>query len=103
MSAFSERLRSLRENHNRTQAEVADAVKVKRTTYASYEQGRAEPDFETFLSICEYFKVGSEVLLPTAPDPDSWYLKLPKGSREPTPFEREAITRYIKFILDGRP
>lgn len=102
MSAFSDRLRALRESRNVTQAEVAEAIKVKRTTYSTYEQGRHEPDFDTFLAICEYFKVGSEVLLPAAPEPGSWFIELPKGSREPTPFEREAIIRYVKFIIDNR-
>lgn len=102
MKEFGERLRSLRETHNRTQTEVAQAIGIKQTTYSNYETGKREPDFDTFLKICEYFGVGSEVLLPVRPADDEWYIKLPKGSRQPTPFEHEAIIRYIRYILDQR-
>lgn len=58
------RLRSLRKsNHNMTQAQVAKKLGVATTTYASYEQGKREPDNNTLTKLAGLFNVTTDYLL----------------------------------------
>ncbi|WP_017187232.1 helix-turn-helix domain-containing protein [Alkalibacillus haloalkaliphilus] len=60
---IEKRLRDIRKQKNMTQEEVAKKIEVGRTTYAMYEQGRREPDYETLKKICELFEVSYDYLL----------------------------------------
>lgn len=52
---FSNRLKDLRVDKRLKQQEVADKLGIARTTYASYEQGKREPDHETLIKISDFF------------------------------------------------
>lgn len=58
-----DRLKDLRTSKKLTQAEMADKLKIARTTYAAYEQGKREPDDDTKLKIANYFDVTVDYLL----------------------------------------
>lgn len=60
---FSANLKFLRKRRNRSQDESAGALGVKRTTWSAYEQGVAEPGFETLVKISEYFKIPIDILI----------------------------------------
>ncbi len=57
------RLRDLRTEKGLTQYEIADYLNLKRTTYANYESGTREPDYETLLKISDFFDVSIDYLL----------------------------------------
>lgn len=60
---FSTRLTELRKNKNLTQQDVADHLKISRSTYAQYETGRREPDFNTLQTLADFFGVTTDYLL----------------------------------------
>lgn len=60
---FSFRLKELRVGRKLNQQEVADNLGIARTTYASYEQGKREPDHETLVKIADFFDVSIDFLL----------------------------------------
>lgn len=62
---FTERLQQLRLENKVIQSEVAKALRVARTTYASYEQGAREPDLQTLSDIGVYFNVSVDYLTGT--------------------------------------
>ena len=57
MSNFSNALKKLRNNKGITQAELATALGVGKSTISLYEVGRREPDFESLEAIADYFNV----------------------------------------------
>lgn len=63
MMKFQESLKQLRIEKGLTQAELADALKISRSTIGMYEQGKRKPDFETLEVIADYFNVKMSVLL----------------------------------------
>ena len=63
METFSEKLKQLRKDCNLTQEQVAIKLKIKRSTYANYEQGIREPDFEMLKNICTLFDCTSDYLI----------------------------------------
>jgi transcriptional regulator with XRE-family HTH domain len=56
------RLSELRNKKNLTQEDVADMLGVARTTYAMYEQGKREMDYEALLKLANYYKVSLDYL-----------------------------------------
>ena len=60
---FAKRIKELRNKRHLTQSEMADKIDVARTTYAMYEQGNREPDFETLTRLSDFFEVSIDYLL----------------------------------------
>lgn len=59
---LSERLRSLREQHNMTQEAVAKAVGIAPRTYQHYEAGEREPHVSTFVALAQLYHVSLDYL-----------------------------------------
>jgi transcriptional regulator with XRE-family HTH domain len=64
VNMLPDRLKELRKaNHRMTQADVANKLGVAKTTYASYEQGRRDPDISMLTKIASLFGVSVDYLL----------------------------------------
>lgn len=48
---FNERMKHARKECNLSQRDVANKLKISKSTIASYETGRTEPDIETFAKL----------------------------------------------------
>ena len=60
---FCERLKSIRLECEMKQKDVYEKLGVSPNCYASYEQGRTEPNIETIVKLCEIFEVSADYLL----------------------------------------
>lgn len=63
MGNFQNVLKSLRKSNGLTQADLATALKISRSTIGMYESGSREPDFETMELIADYFNVDIDYLI----------------------------------------
>lgn len=59
---FSKELKGLRKKYGLTQQELADELKLAKSTISMYENGKREPDFETEELIADYFNVDINTL-----------------------------------------
>lgn len=57
ISKIPETLKNLRIKCKYTQKQVADILKIDRSTYSYYESGRIRPDVKTILQLSKIFKV----------------------------------------------
>ena len=57
-----QRIRDLRENNDRTQAEIAEALNLQREVYRRYETGQREIPFNTAIMIAEYYNISLDYL-----------------------------------------
>ncbi len=60
---LSEQLKIIRKANKFTQQELADAIGIERSTYASYETGRNKPDVVLLKRIADVFGVSSDFIL----------------------------------------
>lgn len=60
---FCERLKLIRAENGMTQKDVYGKLGVSPNCYASYEQGRTEPNIDTIVKLCEIFDVSADYLL----------------------------------------
>lgn len=63
---FTKKLKLARSHTGLTQVEVAEVLGISKSTIASYEVGRTEPDLETLAKLAEYYEVSLDWLLSTS-------------------------------------
>lgn len=59
----AENLRRFRENMGYTQQQIANALKVDRSTYSCYELGKTSPDIDTLGVLARIFRVSISELI----------------------------------------
>ena len=60
---FKERLRTARTEIGLTQKQMYEKLNLSPNGYASYEQGRTEPNLATLKKICEILDVSADYLI----------------------------------------
>ena len=63
MLAYIKKIRDLREDHDKTQQEIADILGTSQTMYARYERGANEMPIRHLLVLCNYYKVSADYIL----------------------------------------
>ena len=58
-----ENIRNLREDHDKTQKELADYLNIKQTTYSKYELGKINIPVEVFIKLADLYNVSVDYLL----------------------------------------
>ena len=64
-------LRDLREDHDKTQQEIADILGTSQTMYARYERGANELPLHHLITLCRYYRVSADYILGLTEDPKS--------------------------------
>lgn len=60
---YNEIIRSLREDHDLTQKEVASLLGTEQSYYAKYENGKHPLPIDHLIKLCEYYKVSADYIL----------------------------------------
>lgn len=85
-------LKALREASGESMSEAADALNIAKSTYASYEYGKREPNIEMLTKIANHYNVTVDYLLGREPAPDPFAdLNLNKESEE------DVIDKYMSL------
>ncbi len=58
-----ENIRNLREDSDKIQAELAEYLHVKQTTYSKYELGKINVPVDVFIKLADYYDVSVDYLL----------------------------------------
>ena len=67
MQPYQIKLRQLREDHDKTQAEIANYLGIKQTVYSRYETGKNDMKPFQIIALCEYYKVSADYVLGLPP------------------------------------
>lgn len=60
---YIKRMRDLREDHDKTQTEIAEILGTSQTMYARYERGANELPIHHLITLCRYYKVSADYFL----------------------------------------
>jgi transcriptional regulator with XRE-family HTH domain len=107
-SEFASKLKLLRESNNMTQHELAEKLKVSKSTVSMYELGNREPDFDTLeaiadvfnVCICELFGSKKPVKRIFTADDEALKLALFGDSENITDAQLNEVKQYAKFIRE---
>ena len=62
-NTYAKRIRDLREDHDKTQQQIADILGTSQTMYARYERGANELPIHHLITLCNYYKVSADYIL----------------------------------------
>ena len=60
---YIKRIRDLREDHDKTQQNIADVLGTSQTMYARYERGATELPVRHLIALCKYYSVSADYIL----------------------------------------
>ena len=60
---YVQRIRNLREDSDKTQAEIAEILGTSQTMYARYERGANELPLRHLITLCDYYHVSADYIL----------------------------------------
>ena len=63
MQTYQIKLRQLREDHDKTQKEIADYLGIEQTVYSRYETGKNEMKPFHIIALCRYYGVSADYFL----------------------------------------
>ncbi|MBR3561480.1 MAG: helix-turn-helix transcriptional regulator [Oscillospiraceae bacterium] len=63
------RIRDLREDHDKSQAEIADLLHLQRTVYRRYELGEREAPAWVLAQLADFYNVSTDYLFGRTNDP----------------------------------
>jgi transcriptional regulator with XRE-family HTH domain len=66
---YEKRIRDLREDHDKTQQQIAEVLGTSQTMYARYERGANELPVRHLLTLCAYYGVSADYLLGRTDNP----------------------------------
>lgn len=63
MQTYQIRLRQLREDHDKTQREIAEFLGINQTVYSRYETGKNDMKPFQIIALCDYYGVSADYVL----------------------------------------
>ena len=96
MNSFAECLKELRVGKGVTQVKLADDIGVSKGTVAMWEIGKREPDFDTLITLSDYFGATTDDLIGCRA------LKAARGKQTITNFDVWKQTLTPEFIAEGK-
>ena len=63
------RMRDLREDHDKTQQEIAELLNMHRSVYRRYESGERETPSGVIVKLAQYYRVSTDYLLGLKDEP----------------------------------
>lgn len=68
---YQRRMRDLREDHDKTQREMAEVLGTSQTMYARYERGANELPIRHLIALADYYGVTTDYLLGRSDEPQN--------------------------------
>lgn len=108
-----QRLKMLRKEKKLTQQELSFKLGINRSTYAKYEIGENQTDYDTLQKLADFFEVSTDYLLGRTNNPKKEDINIDSNKlnedefrkwldiyRSSSPEEREAIIRQAQLTLE---
>lgn len=99
MSKFYLRLKELRCSRRLSQKELADLLKISKSSINMYERGEREPKLDTLEAIADFFNVDMDYLMGITSDIKTFEV-LPQNQFSPD--EEKLVNAYRSFNAEGQ-
>ncbi len=101
MSKFHLRIKELRISRKLSQQELADCLKISKSSINMYERGEREPGLNLLEAIADFFNVDMDYLLGKSDNPQK-YISNPANTVTLTTDEKTLVDTYRSFNDDGK-
>lgn len=79
---YTDRLKGLREDADKTQQEIAEVLGTTQQYYANYENGKRALPIDRLYALCEYYQVSADYILGLPQGRPYGLSKLPKTPKK---------------------
>ena len=63
MYNYNEKIRALREDHDKTQKEIAEVLNIDQSYYSKYEKGIRQMPLHHLITLCKFYNVSADYIL----------------------------------------
>lgn len=96
------KIKTLRENKNITQQELAEAIGTTQQSIARYENGERKADQNILFSLAEYFNISIDDFFPKREKDNTYFDELERLFDKYKDILTDDDKEYIKFIIEKR-
>lgn len=101
MSKFHFRIRELRVSRKLSQQELADLLKISKSSVNMYERGEREPGLDLIEAIADFFNVDLDYLMGKSDNPQKYLISSTKDATLTTD-ETKLLDLYRNFNDEGK-
>lgn len=101
MSKFHLRIKELRVSRKLSQQELADLLKISKSSVNMYERGEREPGLDLIEAIADFFNVDLDYLMGKSDNPQKHLISSTNGAML-TPDETKLLGLYRNFNDEGK-
>ncbi len=66
---YTQRLRNIREDHDKLQKDIAELLKITTQQYQLYESGKRKLPIDLLINLCEYYNLSADYILGLIDEP----------------------------------
>lgn len=98
MPSFADRLKTLRTERNYSQQQLANYLKISKSSVNMYERGEREPGIEVLESIADLFNVDMDYLVGRSDIPNRYKLTIKQAEEKQREIDSSPVEPIIKEI-----
>ena len=95
------RLRTLREEAGKTQAQIAETFKISRQVYANYENGINQPPLQLLITMADHFQCSLDYLLGRSDDLGSVTIFPDYSSKENLAADERTLLKEFRQLSES--
>ena len=92
------KLKTLREETGKTQAQLAEVFNISRQVYANYENGVNQPSPQMLIAMADYFQCSIDYLLGRSDDFGNITILSDYSQRESFSVEERSLIKYFRAL-----
>jgi len=96
------RIAALRKSRSLTQDDMSTTLGISRAALSHYEKGRREPDYDTLITIADFFKVSLDYLMGRTDDPLASLDSVNREFSDRLELSDDQLIQQFELTIDGQ-
>ena len=93
---YYQRLKDIREDNDKSQAEIAEVLQIQQTQYSRYELGKQMMGIDKYIKLAKYYNISLDYLTGIKDTPEH-IQKIPSTTTSDIQFAQEIKKLYKKY------
>ncbi len=93
---YYQRLKDIREDNDKSQAEIAEVLQIQQTQYSRYELGKQMMGIDKYIKLAKYYNISLDYLTGIKDTPEQ-IQKIPSTATPDIQFAQEIKKLYKKY------
>ncbi len=99
---YKNRIAALRKSRSLTQDDLSTTLGISRAALSHYEKGRREPDYDTLITIADFFKVSLDYIMGRTDDPLASLDPDTRAFTDQLELSNDQLLEQFALTIDGK-